>query len=280
MLIVGDSMADKSEHKRKFYQLPAFMVDDPVYDGISAESLVLYAVLLNRWNLSLKKPEKFSDEYGPFMYFKQEELAQKRRKSVKGIQRCFKELKDYDLLVVNPSGRGKTAKLRLVEQEIPNHEKTDLSVHKAPNLRDKTDLSAREQTDLSAREQTDLSAREQTDLSAPYIEKELHEKELPDKEIQDKEILSSKEREKKEIQPVLPGNSPKGETVGAGNHEVPSLDDIKKYVSEKGFTFNPEQFFNKYAKSDWKTENGKPIHDWKTFAMVYEIQELKGKMNE
>lgn len=279
MLTVGDFMADTSNFG--YYQFPVFLLKVPVNHQISDGAKILYAVLFNRWKLSLQKPESFSDENGPFMYFPQYELANITGKSERNINRYIGELKKFKLLILEQRGKGKSAKIRLIEQEeISFQEQTDLSVHKAQNLRDKTDLSVQEQTDLSIGEQTDLSVSEQTDLSGPYIDKELLDKELPDKEIQDKEILVSKEREKKEIQSILPGSSPKGGTVGTVSHKVPTLDEVKEYVSEKGFTFNPEQFFNEYAKSDWKTENGEPIKDWKTFAMFYEIQELKGKMNE
>ncbi|MDH4203550.1 MAG: helix-turn-helix domain-containing protein [Phycisphaerae bacterium] len=43
----------------------------------------------------------------------------------------------------------------------------------------------------------------------------------------------------------------------------PSLDDVQKYISEKGLSVEAIRFIEHYSKLGWKDVNGRPVRDWK-----------------
>jgi len=43
----------------------------------------------------------------------------------------------------------------------------------------------------------------------------------------------------------------------------PSLDDVQKYISEKGLSVEAMSFIEHYSKLGWKDVNGRPVRDWK-----------------
>lgn len=43
----------------------------------------------------------------------------------------------------------------------------------------------------------------------------------------------------------------------------PSLDDVKKYVSEKKLSVNAEQFYNYFTEGNWVDSKGNPVKNWK-----------------
>jgi len=43
----------------------------------------------------------------------------------------------------------------------------------------------------------------------------------------------------------------------------PSLDDVKKYITEKQLKVNAEQFYNYFTEGNWIDSNGKQVKNWK-----------------
>lgn len=54
----------------------------------------------------------------------------------------------------------------------------------------------------------------------------------------------------------------------AGRH--PTLEEVKAHVEEKGYHFDPQQFFDYYEASDWHFRNGKPVKSWKQCCVTWE----------
>ena len=52
---------DQESEMFKFYQVPQALVDDPEYQSLSAEAILLYAIMLNRMGLSARS-ENWRDE--------------------------------------------------------------------------------------------------------------------------------------------------------------------------------------------------------------------------
>ena len=61
-----------------------------------------------------------------------------------------------------------------------------------------------------------------------------------------------------------------------GTFVPPTLDEVKAYVSEKGFTMNPDAFFDHYATCGWVMKGGQKIKDWKAAARQWERREKDG----
>lgn len=96
------------------------------------------------------------------------------------------------------------------------------------------------------KEWTDLSLRtDQMVAPIPYITTDKNK----DKEKDSTNVLS-KEKEK--------GFNP------------PTLEEVKAYIKEKGYRFNPNDFFDYYASANWHKGDGKPVRNWKQCCATWE----------
>lgn len=50
----------------------------------------------------------------------------------------------------------------------------------------------------------------------------------------------------------------------------PTLDEVKTYVTEKGYHFDPQHFHDYYSASGWKMQSGKPVKSWKQCCVTWE----------
>lgn len=50
----------------------------------------------------------------------------------------------------------------------------------------------------------------------------------------------------------------------------PSLDEVKAYIKEKGYRFNPNDFYDYYASANWHKGDGKPVRNWKQCCATWE----------
>jgi hypothetical protein len=59
----------------------------------------------------------------------------------------------------------------------------------------------------------------------------------------------------------------------------PTLDEVRQYCTEKGYTFDPELFFNYYDANSWVQGQGKgkPIRSWKACCNTWQIRERNGE---
>lgn len=106
--------------------------------------------------------------------------------------------------------------------------------------------------------------------STPPVEpKRKERKGIEKKEITD--VISKKE--KKEITTVIS----KKERVA--RFTPPSLDDVRSYVNEKGYTFDAEAFYAFYESKGWKVGNS-PMKDWKAACATWQRREVKERGGE
>lgn len=50
----------------------------------------------------------------------------------------------------------------------------------------------------------------------------------------------------------------------------PTIEQVKAYVQEKGYHFDPQHFHDYYEASGWHMQNGKPIKSWKQCCVTWE----------
>lgn len=50
----------------------------------------------------------------------------------------------------------------------------------------------------------------------------------------------------------------------------PTIEEVKAYVREKGYHFDPQHFFDYYEASGWRMRNGKPVKNWKLCCVTWE----------
>lgn len=61
---------------------------------------------------------------------------------------------------------------------------------------------------------------------------------------------------------------------------MPTLEEVKSYVSEKGYHFDPQHFFDYYDASGWHMQSGKPIKSWKQCCVTWERNWAKGNQGK
>ncbi len=49
----------------------------------------------------------------------------------------------------------------------------------------------------------------------------------------------------------------------------PSLEEVKAYVKQMNYSFNPVKFYEYYTVLNWNDSNGKPIKNWKLKALTW-----------
>lgn len=60
------------------------------------------------------------------------------------------------------------------------------------------------------------------------------------------------------------------------NIYAPTIEEVRSYVKEKGYRFDPDQFYAYYDSSGWKMQNGKRVRNWKQCCVTWE-RNCKGK---
>ena len=68
----------------------------------------------------------------------------------------------------------------------------------------------------------------------------------------------------------------------------PTIEDVKAYVQEKGYHFDPQEFFDYYEAGNWTLGNGKKVTSWKRCCVTWESTwkkqnpkaQQKGRLNE
>ena len=93
-----------------FLPVPMMLLTNPDF---SLGEVVLYAFIKNRMKLSQMNTERFEDERGIFVIYKQKDLAEMLHRDVKTIKRYFEALKKAELILVVQEEAGKPAKIYL-----------------------------------------------------------------------------------------------------------------------------------------------------------------------
>lgn len=96
-----------------FIQADIDLFENPFFKNVSDSEKVVYTILSHRMDMTMQD-EKFCDENGYFIFFKQKELAQKLGRSLISIKRIFKALEKHGLIVTQKRGTGLEQKIYLV----------------------------------------------------------------------------------------------------------------------------------------------------------------------
>jgi len=102
-----------------FYQLPKFLFDAE-FDGLSNDARVLYALLRNRHEISVKNGW-FDEKDEVFLYFKREDMQTILGLSERTIAKIMRDLKSYRLLEETQQGLGKPNRIYLLTVDSVLH---------------------------------------------------------------------------------------------------------------------------------------------------------------
>lgn len=62
----------------------------------------------------------------------------------------------------------------------------------------------------------------------------------------------------------------------AGGENHPTVDEVRSYVKEKGYHFDPCHFYDYYSASGWRKANGQPVRNWRQCCVTWENRSAKG----
>ena len=90
--------------ENSYYQIPQELFDNPLYQGLSLESKVLYGFLLSRMRLSAKNGW-IDDEGYIFLIYKRVDVQKRLNLSDKTVTKAFKQLAEAKLIYEKVQGR-------------------------------------------------------------------------------------------------------------------------------------------------------------------------------
>lgn len=57
--------------------------------------------------------------------------------------------------------------------------------------------------------------------------------------------------------------------------QPPTLQEVEKYVSDNGFSFDPKVFFKYFEEGKWEDATGKPVRNWKQKAITWNSKQTR-----
>ena len=112
----------------QFYKFPKWLLAEGNLKKLSPQAKLLYMVLIDREELSLKNAEDFTDKEGYlFQYFDQVKAGELLGLSKNAIIKAFKDLQEYNLIEVVRQGQGKPNRLYVLDYEVSSDTLKELS---------------------------------------------------------------------------------------------------------------------------------------------------------
>lgn len=126
---------EKEEITLRFYQTPKALFKNPKYLGLSLGGKLMYSVLRDRLDISIKN--EWKDENGYiFLIFSIEELSNLLEIERKTIMRHKQELVQYKLIIDRRLGQGKPNRIYILKPELGDDksQKSQKRTSRNPNL--------------------------------------------------------------------------------------------------------------------------------------------------
>ena len=104
---------------QQFYKFDKWILAEGKLKKLSPTAKLLYMVLRDREEISLKNAKAFTDEDGNlFQYFDQEKASELLGVSLSAIKKAFKDLQEYKLIESVRQGLGKPNRLYILDFEV------------------------------------------------------------------------------------------------------------------------------------------------------------------
>ena len=117
---------DLASHQ--FYKFEKWILAESKLKKLSPSAKLLYMVIRDREELSLKNAKDFTDKDGYlFQYFDQVKAGELLGLSKNAIIKAFKDLQDYKLIEVVRQGQGKPNRLYVLDYEVSEDTLKELS---------------------------------------------------------------------------------------------------------------------------------------------------------
>jgi hypothetical protein len=113
---------EKEEITLRFYQTPKALFKNPKYKGLSLGPKLMYSILRDRLDMSIKNNWKDDNGY-IYLIFSVEELMNLLEMSNKIIIKYKKRLAKYGLIFEKRLGQGKANRIYILKPELPEFQK-------------------------------------------------------------------------------------------------------------------------------------------------------------
>ena len=122
---------EKEEVTLRFYQTPKALFGNLKYRGLSLGSKLMYSILRDRLDLSIKN--NWQDEKGYiYLIFSIEELASLLEIDRKAVMRYKKSLVDYRLMIDKRLGQGRPNRIYVLKPELRDSQKSQKGTSRSP----------------------------------------------------------------------------------------------------------------------------------------------------
>ena len=114
---------EKEEVTLRFYQTPKALFENPKYKGLSLGPKLMYSILRDRLDLSIKN--NWKDENGYiYLIFSVEKLASLLEMDRTAVMRYKKKLVEYSLIIDKRLGQGNPNRIYVLKPELSNGQKS------------------------------------------------------------------------------------------------------------------------------------------------------------
>jgi len=117
---------EKEEVTLRFYQVPKALFKNPRYKGLSLGPKLMYSILRDRLDLSIKNSWKYEKGY-IYLIFSLKELIQLLKIDEKTVIKYKKELVKYALIVDKRVGQGNPNRIYVLKPELGNSQNWNFS---------------------------------------------------------------------------------------------------------------------------------------------------------
>jgi len=112
----------KEEITLRFYQTPKALFKNPKYKGLSLGPKLMYSILRDRLDLSIKNNWRDSSRF-IYLVFSVEELSKILDAGIRTVIRYKKSLNKYKLIFEKKMGQGKPNRIYILKPELSNNQK-------------------------------------------------------------------------------------------------------------------------------------------------------------
>ena len=140
---------------KKYVTIPTHLIGK-----VSSTALIIYALLADRQELSVKQGYRFRDCSGYYIIYTEQDLSEVIGISVRTVRRMLTELSGAGLIRMRKQGKGLPQKIYV----DPAADEETFS--------QSTDQTASDRTNMACQERTETAAQDRTEMAAPTIYQE------------------------------------------------------------------------------------------------------------
>lgn len=133
---------------KKYVTIPTHLIGK-----VSSTALIIYALLADRQELSVKQGYRFRDCSGYYIIYTEQDLSEALGISVRTVRRMLTELSGAGLIRMRKQGKGLPQKIYV----DPAADEETFSQSTDQTASDRTDMACQERTDVSGQERTGMA---------------------------------------------------------------------------------------------------------------------------